>query len=167
MRITALIICLLSLASPVAASGGDWWWTQSAPSSRSMVDRGSIARNGAWATAWLQDFFVSPKGANQFSARYLIQHDCARGEVTVLSAQAFDGDGQPVTAPVVDRSQANSRLACGRFARTIGLAQRGSTTSIMRSGCGAWRTTTDRQRAPVAAVVREVRHGATLTDRYR
>lgn len=102
MRTTLMIVCQLLLASPVAAS--DWWWTESSSNWRSMVERGSIARNGAWATAWLQDFFVAPKGANQFSARYLIQHDCARGEATVLSAQAFDGDGKPVAAPVSDRS---------------------------------------------------------------
>jgi hypothetical protein len=111
MRIAPLAVCLLSLATPAAASGADWWWTQTAPGSRLMVERGSIARNGVWTTAWLQDFFVSPKGVNQFSVRYLIQHDCARGETMVLSAQAFDGDGQPLVAPITDRSP--SRLADG------------------------------------------------------
>lgn len=75
-----------------------------------MVERSSIARSGSWATAWLQDFYVSPRGLNLFSARYLVQHDCARRQATVLSAQAFDGDGRPVAAPVPDRRRTDGEL---------------------------------------------------------
>ena len=103
MRTPIFVAAVAALALPTAASAADWWWTQSSDKSRSMIERSSIARNGAWATAWPQDFFVAPRGLNLFSARYLAQHDCARGEVTILSAQAFDGDGQPLAAPIPER----------------------------------------------------------------
>ena len=103
MRRSTLVTALAALALPAAATAADWWWTQSSDESRSMVERSSIARSGAWATAWLHDFFVSPRGINLFSARYLAQYDCARGEVTILSAQAFDGEGRPLRAPIPER----------------------------------------------------------------
>jgi len=68
-----------------------------------------------WATAWFHDFFLSPGNANQFSARYLVRHDCESGGATVLSGEAFDGDGRPLPAPVPDRLPAkrvNWRAVC-------------------------------------------------------
>lgn len=106
MRIAHAIAAFALLSLPAAASTVDWWWTRASDKSRSMVDRSSIVRSGSRATAWLQDFYLSPRGANLFSARYLVQHDCARREATVLSAQAFDGDGRPVPGAVPDRHRA-------------------------------------------------------------
>src|SRR5688500_4144184 len=100
MPILRLLAAFHLLAVPTAAAA-NWWWVQKTPQVRSMVERSSVARQGGWATAWLHDFFLSPGDANQFSARYLVRHHCRSGEATVLSGQAYDGDGRllPVPAP--------------------------------------------------------------------
>jgi hypothetical protein len=103
MRIARAFAAVALLMLPATVAAAEWWWVRDSDRVRSMVERSSIARSGSWATAWRHDFYLSPRGLNLFSARYLIQHDCARREATVLSAQAYDGEGRTLSTPVPDR----------------------------------------------------------------
>lgn len=102
MPIIRLLAAFHLLVASTAATA-NWWWVQKTPQVRSMVQRSSVVREGVWATAWLHDFFLSPGDANQFSARYLVRHDCKSGQATVLSGQAYDGDGRLLSAPAPAR----------------------------------------------------------------